>query len=141
MNKDRTAVLLCSNASGGHKLKSFVIGKYKKPRAFKGLPNFPVIYVCNLMLEWINNFSKTDFLTILFSVKNLFDKLKMSEDSKAILIVANCKAHPEAEELVSGNISITYLPPNSTTLLQPMDQGVIQNIKISPVTGSILFKS
>lgn len=30
-----------------------------------------------------------------------------------------------------GNIFVVYLPPNVTSLIQPMDQGVIQNFKVN----------
>lgn len=39
----------------------------------------------------------------------------------------NCPAHPGEEELVSGDIKTIFLPPNVTPLLQPMDQGVLEN--------------
>lgn len=41
--KERITVLLCSNASGSHKLKPLVVGKAKNPRAFKGR-SVPVHY-------------------------------------------------------------------------------------------------
>ena len=30
-----------------------------------------------------------------------------------------------------GNIFVVYLPPNVTSVIQPMDQGVIQNFKVN----------
>ena len=53
----------------------------------------------------------------------------MPEDSKVILILDNCRAHPPAQKLVSGNIFAVFLPPNVTSLIQSMDQGIIANIK------------
>ena len=46
-----------------------------------------------------------------------------------ILLLDNCSARPPANELVSGNIFAAFLPPNVTSLIQPMDQGIISNIK------------
>ncbi|KAK9720951.1 DDE superfamily endonuclease [Popillia japonica] len=46
-----------------------------------------------------------------------------------VLLLNNCRAHRAASEMISGNISTTYLPPNVTSLIQFMDQGVIQNFK------------
>ncbi|GBM47316.1 Jerky [Araneus ventricosus] len=57
-------------------------------------------------------------------VKESFKSLGLPEDTKAILLLDNCKAHPPVDELVSGNIVATLLPPNVTSLIQPMDQGV-----------------
>ena len=37
--------------------------------------------------------------------------------------------HRHTQELLSGNIHVKFLPSNITALLQPMDQGVLENIK------------
>ena len=44
--KDRLTIATCSNASGSHKMPLFVIGKSKRPRAFKNvnLAALPVYY-------------------------------------------------------------------------------------------------
>ena len=44
LNKDRLTILPCSNAAGTHNCKLFVVGQYKKPRAFKNMVHFPVHY-------------------------------------------------------------------------------------------------
>ncbi|GBM17648.1 Jerky [Araneus ventricosus] len=62
-------------------------------------------------------------------VKESFKSFGLPEDTKAILLLDNCKAHPPVDELVSGHIVATLLPPNVTSLIQPMDQRVIQNFK------------
>ncbi|XP_042910039.1 jerky protein homolog [Parasteatoda tepidariorum] len=62
-------------------------------------------------------------------VKESFKSLGLPENTKAILLLDNCKAHPPVDELVSGNIVATLLPSNVTSLIQPMDQGVIPNFK------------
>ncbi|XP_063859395.1 jerky protein homolog-like isoform X1 [Scylla paramamosain] len=65
------------------------------------------------------------------SVKENLKKNGLPEDSKLVLLLDNCRAHPPAEELVVGNIFAVYLPPNVTSVIQPMDQGVIQNFKMN----------
>ena len=52
-------------------------------------------------------------------------------ENKAVLVLDNCPAHPDAEYLVSddGKIIALYLPPNVTSLIQPMDQGVLVALK------------
>ncbi|GBN64152.1 hypothetical protein AVEN_175034-1 [Araneus ventricosus] len=49
-----------------------------------------------------------------------------------LLLLNNCPGHPSAEELCTddGEISAMFLPPNTTALIQPMDQNAIQNIKL-----------
>lgn len=120
-------VLLCANVSGSHRLTPFVIRKSKKPRAFKHVTDLPVYYdtqqnawmTANLFKVWFFHHFELQF-------KDSFVKLKLPEDSKAFLLLDNCKAHPPVAELVSGNIFATLLPPNVTSL---MDQGVIQIFK------------
>jgi hypothetical protein len=48
---------------------------------------------------------------------------------KALLLVDNAPSHSTENELVSRDIKIMFLPPNVTALLQPMDQGVLENLK------------
>ncbi|GBN34616.1 Tigger transposable element-derived protein 2 [Araneus ventricosus] len=44
LSKERITLLMCANATGNHRLPLFVIGKPKKPRAFKNVKTMPVIY-------------------------------------------------------------------------------------------------
>ena len=49
----------------------------------------------------------------------------------AVLVLDNCPAHPNEEDLISddGNITALYLPPNVTSLIQTMVQGVLVALK------------
>lgn len=52
--------------------------------------------------------------------------------SKAVLLLDNAPAHPQLETNLQdddGNINCYFSPPNSTTLIQPMDQSVIETMK------------
>ena len=46
---------------------------------------------------------------------------------KIALIIDNCTAHPHVEQLAS--IELIFLPPNTTSHTQPMDQGEIRALK------------
>uniref|UniRef100_A0A8C8SRH6 DDE-1 domain-containing protein n=1 Tax=Pelusios castaneus TaxID=367368 RepID=A0A8C8SRH6_9SAUR len=104
--KDRVTLLFCTNKTGSHKLTPLLIGRFNNPRCFKHLnkAKLPVIYS---------------------SSKN--KKL----EPKALLLLDNCPAHPPSELLVSndGQIRVLYLPFNTTSKIQPLDQGIIQNFK------------
>lgn len=51
---------------------------------------------------------------------------------KALLIIDNAHSHPKINELsVNENFKVLFLPPNCTAILQPMDQNIIQNIKVN----------
>ena len=49
----------------------------------------------------------------------------------AVLLVDNAPSHPDVDLLQSdeGKIFCVYLPPLTTSLSQPMDQGILENIK------------
>ena len=51
--------------------------------------------------------------------------------AKALLLMDNASSHPSIEELCSqdGLIKTMFLPTNTTSLIQPMDQGVLYNLK------------
>ena len=44
-----------------------------------------------------------------------------------LLILDNCATHPNLDCLT--NIQLQFLPPNTTALAQPMDMGIIKNLK------------
>ena len=119
-SKDRVTLLCCANATGTHKLKPVLIGKYKKPRCFKRVDTnaFPVHYTAQTN-AWMN----TDIFTRWFH-EQFIPAVKQHLRLKglpctALLLIDNCSAHPEEEELCSidGSIRAIFLPPNTTSLL------------------------
>ena len=44
------------------------------------------------------------------------------------LVVDNAPCHPTLKNLT--NVELVFLPPNTTSKTQPMDQGVIQNLEV-----------
>ncbi len=52
-------------------------------------------------------------------------------EPRAVLLLDNCSAHPDEAELVSRDRKVIakFLPPNVTSLIQPMDQGILVSIK------------
>ena len=49
------------------------------------------------------------------------------EGRKVALIIDNCPAHPIIENL--SHLKLVFLPPNTTSVTQPMNQGVIRCLK------------
>ena len=129
--KDRLTVLGCTNALGTHKLKPVLIGKSTKPRCFKhvNMDALPVIYTSKRN-AWMNSeifaeWFKKDFVP---AVKS-HQRSQSIRSPKALPLIDKCSAHPG--ELSSRDSSVTclFLPPNMTSLIQPMDQGVLQAMK------------
>lgn len=48
---------------------------------------------------------------------------------KALLLVENCSAHPQELKTRDGSVTCMFLPPNTTSLIQSMNQGVLQAMK------------
>ena len=59
------------------------------------------------------------------------DRCFTKEGRKIVLLVDNCPAHPSIDNLVSTEL--IFLPPNTASKLQPMDQGVIRSLKAHDV--------
>jgi hypothetical protein len=49
--------------------------------------------------------------------------------SKILLLVDNAPGHPLRISHTDENINVMFLPPNTTSLIQPMDEGVIASFK------------
>lgn len=57
-----------------------------------------------------------------------FNQAMRSADRQVLLLLDNCSAHQLTFQ--PTNVEICFLPPNTTASLQPMDQGIIQNLKV-----------
>jgi hypothetical protein len=57
------------------------------------------------------------------------DKKFFNNKIKVLFFVDNCSAHPKTLLHELKAIQVVFLPPNMTSKLQPMDQGIIKNIK------------
>lgn len=120
-SKERITVMVACNMTGSEKVKLLIIGKAKNPRCFKGIKSLDVDYEFNTK-AWMT--SKI-FLKWLLKLDRKF----ASQQRNVLLFVDNCAAHPKDVKDQLKNIEIAYFPPNMTSLLQPMDQGIICNIK------------
>ena len=130
--KERVTVSACANVTGSIKLPLLMIGKYRRPRCFKNvyMDSFPVIYR-NQTNVWVNTTIFLSWFQDNFVPYVQNELRKMQLEPKALLILDNCSAHPSEELLVSpdGLVTAAYLPPNVTSLVQPMDQGILECMK------------
>jgi hypothetical protein len=115
---ERISVFVCANMTGTEKLKPIVIGRAREPRCFRGKKSLPVIYKNN-NTSWMKSDIFSEFLKKL-------NKDMLSQNRKIALILDNCSSHPV---MTLSNIKLIFLPPNTTSVLQPMDMGVIHAIK------------
>jgi hypothetical protein len=57
------------------------------------------------------------------------DKQFCRQSRKIAMVIDNCPAHPQKVTALKA-IELVFLPPNTTSLTQPMDQGIIKNLKV-----------
>ncbi|XP_055306652.1 jerky protein homolog-like [Sitodiplosis mosellana] len=126
--KERLTFMLTANSGGSHKVKPLIIGKSKNPRCFKGFIN-PLPYA-NSKSAWM---TRDIFRAWFFNhfVKEVREFARENNlPPKAILLIDNCPAHEELQT-DDGNIITIALPPNVTSVLQPMDQSPINVFKMN----------
>ncbi|GFV54638.1 tigger transposable element-derived protein 6 [Trichonephila clavipes] len=118
-SKERLTILLTVNMDGSEKITPLIIGKSAKPRCFKGINSFPIKYRSNKK-AWMTTELFNEWLVSLNS--------DMKREKRHILLfLDNCTVHNNAPPL--SNMKLQFFPPNSTSKLQPLDQGIIHNFK------------
>lgn len=120
MAKERVTVLCCANMAGDSE-KLLVIGKAARPRSFGK------INLNSLPVHWRSNRKAWMTCDIMKEFLLQFDQKMQREKRKIVLFLDNAASHPR--DLKLSNISIRFLPPNTTSFCQPLDQGIIQNFK------------
>lgn len=121
---DRVTVFFCSNASGDRMLKPLFINRSHMPRAMRG-KNIEQLSVhwrankkgwmtCNMFEDWFQNCFIPDVKCYLLQ-KNL--------EFNVLLLLDNSSSYPIS--LQHPNVRIEYLPPNTSAIIQPLEQGII----------------
>nr|XP_031843598.1 jerky protein homolog-like [Nomia melanderi]XP_031843599.1 jerky protein homolog-like [Nomia melanderi] len=131
LKKDRVIVGLCANATGTHKLKPLVINKFKNPRALKHCKDQMPVVLKSQRRGWIDQTTFSNWYENDFKSAVRKYQLENGVQEKAVLLLDNCWGHKllMAEYHYDDQFEIVFLPPNTTSLLQPMGQGVIAKIK------------
>lgn len=116
--KDRLTVLVCCSMAGV-KQRLLVVGKSSNPRCFKNVRIFPCDYESSRK-AWMTNAIWSAWL-------RKWDRRLRCDGRKIALVIDNCSAHADVEDLT--NIHVVKLPPNTTSIIQPCDQGIIHALK------------
>lgn len=123
-SKARITVLLTANMTGSHKLQPLVINNCWKPHIFSqkriNQASLPVDFHANKNAWMTGNI----FTTWLYKQDRYFSR----RGKKVCLVLDNCSAHPNLNSTLKS-IKLVFLPPNTTSVTQPMDQGIINNFK------------
>ena len=134
--KDRLTVGLFVNATGTDKFAPIVIGTAKKPRCF-------VLWKpSDIGVTYFHN--KTAWMSseVFVSVMRQFNLhiASRSPGSKAYLLMDNAATHTlphdalvwqsgQLRGFTFGNVVVVFLPPNTTSVVQPLDAGIIKAFK------------
>ena len=117
--KERMTILLACNADGSDKITPLVIGRSENPRCFKNVRQLPVWYEAN---------KKSWMTASIFSSWLIKLNAQMKKQDRSILLFmdkATCHSIPHR----LTNVTVHFLPKNVTSIIQPLDQGIIQNMK------------
>ncbi|XP_049269028.1 tigger transposable element-derived protein 6-like [Rhipicephalus sanguineus] len=119
-SKLRITVLLSANSDGSDKRVPLDIGKNAQPRCFKGTKPMPVKYVANSK-AWMSREIFTEW-------PKAFNEDVKHQGRQVCLLLDNCSAY-HIEGLQLSNIELQYFPDNCTSLIQPLDKGIINSFK------------
>ena len=128
--KDRLTLMLGGNADGTFKLKPLLVYRAANPRALKNVTksSLPVIWMSNLK-AWVTLVIFEDWFFHHFILEVKLYCMENGIPFKILLVLGNAPGHPPHLDDFHPDVQVVYLPPNTTSLLQPMDQGVIANFK------------
>lgn len=128
--KSRVTFMPCCNIDGSHKLPLMLLGTAQNPRTLPKDKSLLPVYYKSSKKAWMNRqlFREWFFEQFVPSVEKFAQMNK--HKPRALLLLDNCSAHHDGgDSLEHGDIKVMYLPPNITSLGQPMDQGVLNAIK------------
>ena len=128
--KDHFTLLLGANLMGDYKLKPVLVYHAENPHALKGYAkNSLPVYWYSTSTGWMMG----DIFQwyVKDQLENELKEYCRSQGLpfKILMILDNAPAHSQALLDLHEDINFVYLPPNTTFLLQSMDQGVIRMFK------------
>lgn len=129
-SKDRLTLLFCGNASGCCKCKPLLIYHSANPRVLKNIDKsrLPVHWKSNKK-SWMTAALFEDWFSNIFCPE-VEEYCRVNKiPFKILLLVDNAPSHSETLNRLNPNVKVMFMPPNTTSLIQPMDQGVIACFK------------
>ncbi|EXX67936.1 Pdc2p [Rhizophagus irregularis DAOM 197198w] len=123
--KSWVTIFCAVNATGTEKMALSFIHKHKTPRAMKNLnyKNLPVYYFWNKK-SWMQ-------VSIFNEILLKLNEKMRRKGRKIVLLVDNAPVHLILDETKEklDSINVKFLPPNTTTALQPCDAEIIHSFK------------
>ena len=121
--KDRLTLLIITNMDGSDHRKLSVIGKAKNPRC---LQKKYKMQVKDMAVDCYA--SKNAWMTgdIHDRIMTKFNNQMRAAGRHVLYVCDNASSHGKGEY---SNIKVLRLPPNATSIIQPLDQGIILSVK------------
>ena len=123
-SKDRITLLLCVNAKGVLNSSPLMVGKSIRPTCFRGAM-VPIRYI-NQENSWCDK-----SICAFWWEKIFLPHVRMNHKESVALIMDNFNGHNIDFYDPENQVTVFYLPPNSTSITQPLDQGIIATFKMS----------
>ncbi|XP_027716076.1 tigger transposable element-derived protein 1-like [Vombatus ursinus] len=128
-SKDRLTVMFGANASGDLKLKPVVVYRSDNPRALKGIVKASLgVHYRYSKKGWMTAQICIDIFAEFFPVIEYYCK-KKNLAFKILIIIDNAPSHPPTIAELNPKVKFVFLPQEITSLIQPLDQGVIALFK------------
>ena len=128
--KDIFTLLLGANLTGDCKLKPVLVYHAENPSVLIGYAknSLPVYWYSN-STGWITGDIFQSYVKD--QLENELKEYCRSQGLpfKILMLLDNAPAHPQALLDLHEDINFVYLPPNTTSLIQPMDQSIIRMLK------------
>lgn len=121
-DKERISIVICANESGTDRIPLTIIGHYKNPHCFKDHGNNMERYG----IKW-RVYTKAWMTTTIFQERLKAFDLKMA-GRRVLLIFDNAPSH-KLRGIQLNNTIIHFLPPNTTSVIQPCNAGIIRTFK------------
>nr|XP_032638787.1 tigger transposable element-derived protein 3-like [Chelonoidis abingdonii] len=120
--KDRVSVLCCANHAGTEKRRLLVVGKSRRPRCLpKDLHALPIAYASSAN-AWVTAHIFQQWVL-------QWDQELRRNRRKVLLFLAHNSAHPRELQAKLHHIKLAFFPPNTSSITQPLDMGVVCNLK------------
>ncbi|XP_066962140.1 tigger transposable element-derived protein 1-like [Macrobrachium rosenbergii] len=135
--KDRVILIMCGNAAA-FMLKPGLIYKVANPRALKNMnKGLLAVFWMHNTKAWITKVLTDNWFIQSFThqIRQYLNNLCI--EFKVLLIMDNAGGHPV--DLYYDGVQLEFLPVNTTSLLQSMDQGVICAFKALYTRNSLKY--
>ena len=118
------SLLLCTNMTGTDKRKPLIIGKSHRPTALKRRS----ISIRQLGIEYYSNENGWMTAPIFQCWLKGWNEELIKQKREILLLIDNAPSHI-VDDSGYSNIKVQFLPPNTTSQIQPLDQGIIRVTK------------